>query len=82
MFLCAFYFSRYKKLCSYSANYGPWVKMQVHFPYESHVCLQLGEVAGVDVTTPPKLLIHGLRRVEGLCREARRASQEELCSLI
>lgn len=56
--------------------------MQVHFPYESHVCLQLGKVAGVDVTTPPKLLIHCLRIVEGLCREAGRASQEELRSLI
>lgn len=56
--------------------------MQVHLPYESHVCLQLGEVAGVDVQTPPKLLIHCLRVVEGLHRETSRASQEELCSLI
>lgn len=56
--------------------------MQVYFPYESQVCLQLGKVAGIDVTSPPKLLIRCLRIVEGLYREARRASQEELCSLI
>lgn len=58
------------------------MEVQVHFPYKRHICLQLGEVAGVNVTTPPKLLIHCLRIVEGLYREARRASQEELCSLI
>lgn len=82
MFLSAFHFSHYEKLWSYSANYGPWVEMQVHFPYESHVCLQLGKVAGIDVTSLPELLIHCLRMMEGLYREARRASQEELCSLI
>lgn len=56
--------------------------MQVHFPYESHICLQLGEVAVVGVQTPPKLLIHCLRVVERLHRETSRAPQEELCSLI
>lgn len=35
-----------------------------------------------DVTISPELLIHCLRVVEGLYREANRASQEELCSLI
>lgn len=35
-----------------------------------------------DVKIPPELLIHCLRVVKGLYREANRASQEELCSLI
>lgn len=49
---------------------------------ESHICLQLSKVAGVDVSALPELLIHCLRIVEGLYRDARRASQEEFCNLI
>lgn len=81
MFLCAFHFSCYEKLLIFSKLWA-MDEMQVYCPYESHVCLQLGKVAGVDVTTPPKLLIHCLKIVERLYKEARRASQEELCSLI
>ncbi|PKU33608.1 beta- -n-acetylgalactosaminyltransferase 3 [Limosa lapponica baueri] len=74
--------SHYEKPCSYSANSGPWLETRGLFPYESHICLQLGKVAGVDVTAPPTLLIHCLGIVEALYREAGRASQEELRSLI
>lgn len=54
----------------------------MHFPDESHICLQWSKVTGGDVSALPELLIHCLRIVEGLYRDTWRASQEESRSLI
>jgi len=58
------------------------METEVHFPDESHICLQWRKVTGGDVSALPELLIHCLRIVEGLYRDTWRASQEESRSLI